>query len=235
MAGSLLSRKWSPDGLKFDLVQMRNDQPDAFVYYPGEGEIAHPPVSIWLAAWAVDLAESLHTRHGWRVRLVVGNMLFPSRRLQGRQSLLTGWHFDEGTSPMETGEMTIRVENPLVVQTGHALRGDLIARNLGHKALQLSFDGPPEFRGVVVDPDTGTHVNGTFRAFDIRRSAIDIVPDGEARVALVVDTASSDPALGYAVPPGTWDIQVVALANGRHLLAPKFPLIVTAGPTPPLI
>jgi hypothetical protein len=229
MSRALLSRKWTPDALKLDLAQLRDDEPDAFVYCPGDGEIAYPPVNIWLAAWAVDLAEYLHTRHGWRVRLVVGNMEFPHRRLQGRQSLLTGWHFDEGTTPMEPGEMIVNAEEPLVVQTGHVLRSHLIVRNLTREALQLSFDGPPAFTGIVIDPISGTHVNGSFRAFESRQSFVDVAPEGEARIALVVDTASSDPGLGYAVPPGRWGMQVVALANARRLLAPSLPLTVESG------
>lgn len=230
MARVLRSRRWRPDELKLDLVQIRNEKPDAFVFYPGEGEIQHPPVSIWLAAWAPDVAESLHTRYGWRVRLLVGNMQFPYRRLQGREALLTGWHFDECATPMEPGEMTLTTENPLVVQTGHVLRGHVIARNHDREALSLSFDGPPEFTGIVIDPTSGAPVNGSFRAFDGRQSVVDIVPKSEARIAIFVDTASSDPALGYAVPPGTWEVQVVVLANGRRLLAPRLPFTVTSGP-----
>jgi|ERR1039458_7402012 hypothetical protein len=133
---------------------------------------------------------------------------------------------------MEPGEMTVTTENSLVVQTGHVLRGHLVARNLGDKVLRLSFEGPPEFTGIVIDPTSGTHVNGCFRPFGGRQNVIDIVPGGEARIGIVVDTASSEPTLGYAVPPGTWEVQVVALANGRRLLASRLPLIVTSGRVP---
>jgi hypothetical protein len=50
---------------------------------------------------------------------------------------------------------------------------------------------------------------------------------------LVFDTASSDPALGFAVPPGTWDLQTVMVATGRRLLSPRLPLVVTAGHVSP--
>jgi hypothetical protein len=229
MSRVLPPRRWSPDALKLDLMKIRNEYPNAFVCYPGEGEVKRPPVSIWLAAWAVDLAEPLHQRHGWRVRLVVGNMQFPYRRLQGRESLLTGWHFDEGTTPMDPDVITLCPEEPLIVKTGHALRTHLSVRNLDHQSLRLSFDGAPELIGIVIDPTTGTHVNGSFRAFDGQESHIDIAPNSGARVALVVDTASSNPALGYAIPPGTWEMQVMIIANERRLLAPRLPLIVTAG------
>ncbi len=225
----MLSRRWSPEALKRDLERMRDGRSDAFVYYPGEGEIQHPPVSIWLAAWATDLAESLHKHHGWRVRLVVGNMQFPYLRLQGRQSLLTGWRFNEGATPMNPHEMTVSPEDPLVVQTGRKLHGHLILHNLDDRAVILSFDGQQEFTGIVVDPSSGAHVNGTFQAFDGREGQVEIAPGDSARTPLAIDTASSDPNLGYAVPPGTWDLQVVMRANGHRLLSPRLPLIVTAG------
>jgi hypothetical protein len=228
MSRVLLARRWSPDALKLDLMRIRNEHPDAIVCYPGEGEIRYPPVSIWLAAWAADLAECLHQRHGWRVRLVVGNMQFPYRRLQGHQSLLTGWRFDEGATPMVTEELTVSAENPLVVQSGHVLRAHVIVRNLDGRPLRLSFQGAPELTGIVIDPNTGNHANGTFRVFDGGESHIDIASHGEARVAVVVDSASSDPGIGYAVPPGTWELQVVIIANRRRLLAPRLPLLVTA-------
>jgi hypothetical protein len=189
----------------------------------------HPPVNIWLAAWATGLAESLERRHGWRVALVVGNMRFPHLCLQGPQSLLTGWHFDEGATPMDTKEMTVSTEHPLTVETGRVLRSNLVVRNLDTQIVRLSFNGPQEFRGIVIDRTSGAYVNGGLRSFDAGQECIEIAPSGKVRVPVVVETSSCDPALGYAVPPGTWDMQVVVLANERRLLTPRLPITVTPG------
>lgn len=189
----------------------------------------HPPVNIWLAAWATDLAESLEMRHGWRVSLVVGNMRFPHLCLQGSASLLTGWHFDDGAAPMDTQEMTVRAEHPLTVETGRVLRSNLIVKNLDTQKVRLSFNGPQGFRGIVIDPTSGAYVNGGLRSFGAVQECMEIAPSGEARVPVLVETSSCDPALGYAVPPGAWDLQVVVLVNERRLLAPRLPITVTPG------
>jgi hypothetical protein len=81
--------------------------------------------------------------------------------------------------------------------------------------------------GIVIDPTTNSDVNGSFQAFATQEIRIDIAPHGAVRIGLVVHTASSVPALGYAIPPGTWQVQVLIVANGRRLLAPKFPMMVT--------
>ena len=212
---------------------MRNEHPDAFIYYPGEGERKFPPVTIWLVAWAVEFAEALHERHGWRVNLVVGNMQFPYRRLQGQQSLLTGWRFGDDATPMDPEEIVLGPESPLIVRSGHVLRAHLIVRNLKDQTLRLSFFGAPELRGIVIDPTTQAQANGSFGSFHGQECHIDIAPHGQARVAVVVDTASTVPSLGYAIPPHTWELQLVIIANGRRLLAPRLPLTVTVGNVAP--
>jgi hypothetical protein len=130
---------------------------------------------------------------------------------------------------MDTHEMTISTEHPLVVETGRVLRSGLVVRNLDTQIVRLSFNGPQEFTGIVIDRISGAYVNGSLRSFDAVEKCIEIAPSGELRVPVVVETSSCDPALGYAVPPGTWDLQVVVLANERRLLAPRFPITVTPG------
>jgi len=223
-------RRWRPDPLKLDLERMYDEHPEAFVHLPGEGELQRPPVSIWLAAWATDLAQYLHERYDWRVALVVGNMQFPYRRLQGLRSLLTGGSADDGATPIDPDEFIVCAERPLVVQSGHKLHDHLVVRNMNGSALQLSFAGPPAFSGIIIDPASGAPVNGSVRVSNAREGIVEIAPGGVGRIPLEVDTASSDPALGYAVPTGNWELQVVVHANGRTLLAPRLPISLTSGP-----
>ena len=219
-------RRWRPDSLKLDLVRMNGEHPDAFVHFPSDGELRHPPVSIWLAAWATDLAQYLHQRYDWRIALVVGNMQFPHRRLQGLRSLLVGGNLD-GATAMNPEEIMVFAERPLVVQSGHRLRDDLVVRNMNGSVLQLFFAGAPAFSGVIVDPASGARLSGSLRVLRAREEMIEIAPEAVERISLEVDTASSDPELGYAVPAGNWELQVIVHANGRTLLAPRLPISVT--------
>lgn len=221
------ARRWRPDSLELDLVRMKDEHPDAFVHLPREGELQHPPVSIWLAAWATDFAEYLHRRYDSRVALVVGNLQFPHRRLQGLRSLLVGGSVVDGATPMDPGEIMVCAERPLMVQSGHTLRDHLVVRNMNGSVLQLLFAGPPAFSGIIVDPASGAPVSGSVRVSAAREGMIEVPPDSVQRIALEVETASSDPALGYAVPTGNWELQVVVHANGRTLLAPRLPISVT--------
>jgi hypothetical protein len=56
------------------------------------------------------------------------------------------------------------------------------------------------------------------------------VPAGEsAEIPLLVGTASVDPALGYAVPPGQWAIEVtLGIVDRGNFRAPPLPISIVA-------
>ena len=81
----------------------------------------------------------------------------------------------------------------------------------------------------MIDPTRGACERGPTVFRWSGKSAWTLPPPAKQGLAVLVETSSCDPALGYAVPPGAWDLQVVTIANGRRLLTPKLPLIVTAG------
>ena len=49
-----------------------------------------------------------------------------------------------------------------------------------------------------------------------------------ARIPLLVGTASYDPHLGYALPPGTWTLRCpLSLSDRRSLTTPPLPFTIT--------
>ena len=109
--------------------------------------------------------------------------------------------------------MTVALDGPAVVSSGHTLHHQLTVRSLAGSDLRLATNGG--VTATVVDPQTGDMVGGYCGA---QTAALRVfqVPAGESvRLPLLIGTASSRSRLGYTVPPGEWGIQVT-LKLGPH-------------------
>ena len=136
--------------------------------------------------------------------------------------------------------MTVELEAPIVVASGHHTRGALRIHNTGTDPIVIATNG--QVTAQVVDPRTG-QVVGRYAGFQTLPGIYFRADAGSTVVVpVLVGTASVSPDLGYVVPAGEWAIQVVLdLEEGegsrgqsgadrparRRLRAPLLPITVT--------
>ena len=159
-----------------------------------------PPFEIDLAPWAIETAEQLRRQFGDDVELTVGAFGHPRRQLR-RQLLSTS-----DISEMDPNELAVELDAPVVVASGHTVRGALRVNNMSADPVVICTNGQVTAR--VVDPCTKEVVGGfvggqTLPGIDFRAAPSEFV-----LVPVLIGTASVSRDLGYAVPPGDWAIQV---------------------------
>lgn len=216
------------DELKEVILQLRDEQPGVLMGYPtpevDEGRV--PPFGIILAPWATAAAEELHRQFGDDVELTVGALPYPPARHPRPQP---------ATAPpsdlLDPQEITVALDGPAVVRSGHTLRHGLLVRNLTRQELTIATNG--DVTAVVVDPRTGQAVGGFAGFHSLAGVFFRVAAGASERIPLLIGTASFTPELGYILPPGSWGIQVpLELAPDiltRHRrLTPVLPLTITA-------
>src|SRR5215469_9969548 len=193
------------DELKAVLVRLRDEQPGALMQYPtlelDPGRMPPvPPFGIGLAPWAATVAEELHRRFGDDVELTVGALPYPPGARPRRESAAT-----PPPDLLDSREITVELDGPAVVRSGHTLRHSLLLHNLSGRELQIATNG--QVTAAVVDLQTGEVVGG-FSGWQTAPLVIFRVAAGATeRIPLLVGTASATPRLGYVVPAGEWGIQ----------------------------
>ena len=216
------------DELKVVLVRLREEQPGVLTSFPmpevDEGRV--PPFGIRLAPWGAATAAELHRQFGDDVELTVGALPYPP----GAQP-----HPQPAIAPLpgllDSGEITVELDGPAVVRSGHTLQHSLLVRNLSGRELQIATNG--QVTAAVVDPKTGEVVGG-FSGWEPVPLVIFRVAAGATEpIPLLIDTASYSPRLGYVVPAGEWGIQVTLTlgpdpGNSPRRRTPILPLTITA-------
>jgi hypothetical protein len=169
------------------------------------------------------VAEDLHRRFGDRVELVVGFLAFPSRRRAGYPTLplRPPQHFPTA----DPAELEVGLTGPLSVASGKDGWTTLWIENHSHHPVTIVTHG--HVTGRVVDHD-GEGVGGSPTAEQLRRVDVHLEPHSRHPLDVLVGAASTEPALGYSVPPGAWAVDVLLeLGDGRRLRTPALPLTVT--------
>jgi hypothetical protein len=192
------------DELREALSRLRAGQPGALRGYPDfdRGEAGPPPYQIWLAPWALDVAERLHRQFGDQVDLTVGALGYPPGRPSRWPPGLPG----DPAQLLAPDEAEAELDGPAVVRSGHTLDHGLLIRDRSGAGLAVATNG--RVTAVVVDPATGEVVGG-FAGFQTLPGVVfRVPPGGTERIPLLIGTASVTERLGYAVPPGRWGIQV---------------------------
>jgi hypothetical protein len=219
------------DELKVVLVRLREEQPGVLLAYPtlelDPGRMPPvPPFRIGLAPWAVTTAAELHRQFGDDVELTVGALPYPPGA-QPRPRPAT-------TPPadlLDFREITVELDGPAVVRSGHTLRHRLLVRNRSGRELQIATNG--QVTAAVVDPQTGEIVGGFSGSLTWPLVIFRVAAGATEPIPLLIGTASFTPRLGYVVPAGEWGIQA-ALTLGPHprdspcRRTPILPLTITA-------
>jgi hypothetical protein len=212
------------DDLCRELLRLGTLRPSPLLTAPaGDGLTGAGPVSVLLAAWAIDVAATLHRDFGDEVDITVGFLAYPSRRRAGypARPLRPPQHYPT----VDPDELEVGLAAPLTVPSGGEVWGSLWIENRSGAALAVVTHG--HVTGRVVDGD-GEGVGGSPRPEPATRVDVHLEPHSRHPVGLVVGAASSEPALGYVVPPGRWAVDVLLdLTDGRRLRTHPLSITVT--------
>jgi hypothetical protein len=209
------------DTLKIEVQRALDEHPHELVGYPDprSDRGRDPPLSIEFAPWATELAGSFHDRFGADVRLQVGALSYPD-------GMPLRVHLPALEPEVDPSDVEVAVDPPLVVRSGRSLRSELLVRNRTDGELRIKTNGI--VTAYVVDPATGSIVGGYSGFQTLPLVTFRVAPGAFEPIPLLVGTATFVPGLGYAVPPGSWNVRVpLKLGDGRHITTPSLPITVT--------
>jgi hypothetical protein len=191
---------------------------------------------------ATEEAEMLHQRFGNALTLQVGAMLYPDRRLPG-------WAEPQSSTLLDPNEITADFEDPCEFASGQLIVAELWLHN--------QTDGTPfiesgrrGFETRLVDLDSGEIVGGfrdympkfedltaelklTFAVFSHPEdhNGYSLQPQGRRRalrpLPIYAIPASTNPELGYAIPPGEWGLVVYMWVAEEYKRTPPIPITIT--------
>jgi len=193
------------DELWHALARLREEQPGALTRFPdpSRSEGGLPPYAISLAPWASGAAAELRAQFGDEVDLTVGALPYPP-------GPPPRWPVSHRPAPpadrLDPDQAEAELDGPAVVRSGHTLRHGLLVRNRSGRELAIATNG--QVTAVIVDPRTGEEVGGFSGVQHLPLIVFRIAPGETERIPLLIGTASFTPRLGYAVPPGSWGLQV---------------------------
>jgi hypothetical protein len=219
------------DELKVVLARLHEEQPGVLTSFPtlelDPGRVPPvPPFGIGLAPWAAATAAELRRQFGDDVELTVGALPYPPGPEPRTRPAAT-----PTPSLLDPREITVELDGPAVVRSGHTLPHSLLVRNLSGRELQIATNG--SVTAAVVDPQTGEVVGGFSGAQPAPLVIFRVAAGATEPIPLLIGTASSAPRLGYVVPAGEWGIQAT-LTLGPHprdsprRRTPILPLTITA-------
>jgi hypothetical protein len=195
--------------IRQSLNAMATNLPGAFIQWG----IGRGRVNIQLAADQEELAATFHERFGEAVELRVG--VFPYPPVPGAD------HWEKGPPAvagpqlplLPSEEFEASLEGEIVVVSGETNRGVLRIHNRGSAEATIDTNGAVTAR--VVDPQSGEGVGGFVGAQAAPLIKFRIASDGTVSIPLLVGTTSSVRSLGYAIPAGSWAIEVPIQIEGR--------------------
>lgn len=197
--------------LRLTLARLLEDRPGAVTSTPNldESDGGPPPYPIRLAPWAEAVAGDLHGRFGDQVDLTVGALPYPPAYAPGRAPRGPQRRPRASAEPaalLDPAEAGAELDGPAVVRSGHTLRHGLLISNRTGADLAIATNG--QVTALVVEPGTGEVVGGYSGFQTLPLVMFRVSPGGTERIPLLIGTASFTGRLGYAVPPGSWGIEV---------------------------
>ena len=153
---------------------------------PRVDESRNPPFRIRLAPWATDAAEELHRQFGDDVASSLSASFITRTRASGGSASIPN-----DIAEMDPAVMTVELDAPIVVASGHHTRGALRIHNKGTDPIVITTNG--QVTAQVVDPRTGKVV-GMFSGFQTLPGIyFRVAPDSTVVVPVLVGTPSVSP------------------------------------------
>ena len=206
--------------MRVDLRDLLEAAPGALMSFPDPNSerSADGRLSVELAAWASDIAASLHEKYGDQIDLQVGAMPFPNTgyRPDPRLTQLHG-------SPAESIGLALELAAPLTVRTGRSTTAWAQVANHSTDTHVLMTNG--QLQAAVIGAD-GSVVGRYAGAQRMPLVMFSVEPGERREVPVLVGTDSVVPELGYAVPPGSWSI-VVEIPTAGHVVSSPLPCVIT--------
>jgi hypothetical protein len=186
-------------------------------------------VSVRLRPDEEALAAELHGRFGNALELTVGALPYPRARKERHRPPPPA----QPTRRVISG-LVSRIElDPPEVAAGNTASGRVVLGNTGSEEISLQTGQP--LVASLVDPETGEVVGGYVSAVAGTGLSFRISPGAEARVPLLVGTASYRTELGNALPPGRYIVRTqIPLGAGREVVevADGVLTVTPPGPSP---
>lgn len=207
------------DELEAEIGALRDDPRRPLRRFAPADERSPSPASVSLAAWATDIAERLHERFGSLVCLDVGFLEYPGRVVLDRGRVIARAPIVE--------QVDVNLEHPCQVASGHELHAEVTVRNRRRIPLAIRTNG--QLTAAVLDPASGDVVGGFAGAQASPLVVFNAEPEITVQIPVLIGTASLEPRIGYAIPPGEWQFDVTFDFGelGRYRSAP-LPLFVTS-------
>jgi hypothetical protein len=195
--------------IRRELNATAKNRPGALMHFG----ISRGLLDVQLAADQEELAATFHDRFGDAVELRIGMFPYPP---------VIGTDYREEGPPavarpqlplLPSDEFEVTLERAIAIASGATTSGVLRIHNRGKAEVIIETNGGVTAR--VVDPQTGEGVGGFFGAQTAPLVKYRIAPDRTVSIPLLVGTTSSLRSLGYAIPPGSWAIDVPIQIEGR--------------------
>jgi len=208
------------DSLRVDLRQLLEESPGALVVLPDpDSERREQRIHIELAAWATDIAATLNAKYGSLVDLRVGAMTFPTGQLWVNEYTrqLRG-------APAEPAGLDVEPLSPLSVRTGRFTHEDVLVTNRAVHEQVLLTNGA--LTSAVTD-SSGSVVGRYVGPHTLARVGFPIESHQSRPVPVLIGTASVVPDLGYAVPPGQWELVIALQTDSGSMLSAPLEITIT--------
>jgi hypothetical protein len=178
----------------------------------GDG-IRNGRLYVKLGASHEELAAELRDRYGDAIDLTVGSLHFPDMAV-----LQPDGSSKQSTKPkrpplLPLDEFQVSIPQGLSVRSGETVTSALRVHYRGSDEVAIATGS-----GLIahfVDPETQEEVGGYSGAVPAVARFVPIVPGGTADISLLIAAESAVVRLGYAIPPGRWEI-VTTLSMGHR-------------------
>jgi hypothetical protein len=213
------------------LEEIRRELTETAKSHPGpfmQWGISRGRVNILLAADQEGLAATFHKRFGDAVELRVGVFPYPPVPDSGSREKEQATVARPQLPLLSSEEFEVSLLGEIVVASGATTRGVLRVRNRGSAEAVIETNGGVTAR--VIDPQTKDGVGGFIGAQAAPMVKYRIAPGSTVSIPLLVGTASSVRSLGYAIPAGSWAIEVPIQIEGRGTFrTPLLPILIQQG------
>jgi hypothetical protein len=187
-------------------------------------------VKISLRADRQTLAQDLLDTYGDAVQLTVGFLGYPDPNWLDPDVPTSGRAAPQ-RPPLLPDEIHVSIDEGLTVKSGEHLRSVVHIHNTGFAEMVVLTNGA--VTAYIVDPQSEVVVGAFEFAQTMPGIEFRIPPDRVIDVPLLIGTASSDPLLGYATPPGRWAIEIPVNVENRGIFrTPPLPIDVVAWDPP---
>jgi hypothetical protein len=208
------------ESLRVDLRRLYEESPDALMAGPDpDSERYEQRIQIELAAWATDIAATLHAKYGDLVDMRVGAMAYPAGELWRGER----WDQLPG-APAESVGLEVSSMSPLSVRSGRLAHRVVLVTNRASYRHVLSTNG--EMTSAVTD-SSGNVVGTYVGPHSLASLRFQVEPHESRPLPVLIDTAAVVPDLAYAVPPGQWGLVVELQTDSGSLRSAPLDLTVT--------